>query len=84
MADSDGQADRLWNEAYDSHVTGRVLALLKPEYEPATWQAFWRTVVDGEKPAAVAKSLGISRNAVYLAKSRVLRRLRQEADGLLD
>ncbi len=74
--------------AYTAHddqiVLDRVLALLKCEFQTTTWNAFWRTVVDGVCPADVAAELSISRNAVYVAKSRVLQRLRQELDGLND
>lgn len=56
----------------------RALELLQTEFEPTTWQAFWHVVVDGKLPAEVAAELGISVNAVYKAKSRVLHRLRQE------
>jgi RNA polymerase sigma-70 factor, ECF subfamily len=60
----------------------RVLELLRAEFEPRTWDAFWRIVVDGQPPAEVAAALGMSLPAVYQAKSRVLRRLRQELGGL--
>ena len=60
-------------------------AVIKPsEFTPATWQAFRRQVVDGVKAAAVAAELGITPNAALIAKSRVLRRLRDEARGLTD
>ncbi len=68
-------------ESAPSQVSGllrRALALIGPEFKKASWQAFWRVVMEDEAPAAVAKSLGISVNAVYVAKSRVLRRLREE------
>ena len=57
---------------------------MKTEFQPTTWQACWEHVVTGRPAAAVAQQLGITVNAVYLAKSRVLRRLRQELEGLLD
>ena len=50
----------------------------------ATWQACWALIVDGKSGAAVAAELGMNLDAVYAAKSRVLRRLRQELEGLLD
>jgi RNA polymerase sigma-70 factor (ECF subfamily) len=57
---------------------------MRAKFRPATWTAFWETVVN-ERPAAdVARDLGLTENAVYLAKGRVLRRLRIELDGLLD
>jgi RNA polymerase sigma-70 factor (ECF subfamily) len=69
---------------YRSYVVGRALALMQAEFQPVTWKACWEFVVCGRSAGEVAKLLGISVNAVYLAKSRVLRRLREELAGLLD
>jgi len=51
---------------------------------PATWRAFRRQVVDECSASSVADELGLTANAVLIAKSRVLRRLREEARGLTD
>ena len=67
----------------DAWLSRRVLALVRAEFEDRTWQAFRRTAVEGQAPAHVAEDLGMSVQAVYQAKSRVLRRLRQELDELL-
>ena len=69
---------------YRRHLVGQALELMQVEFQPATWQACWQCVVLERAPAAVAAELGITVNAVYLAKSRVLRRLHQELNGLLD
>jgi RNA polymerase sigma-70 factor (ECF subfamily) len=55
----------------------RALELIQAEFEPRTWQVFLKTAVEGQAPAHVAEDLGMSAPAVYTAKSRVLRRLRQ-------
>ena len=56
---------------------------MKNDFDPTTWDAFRRFALE-EKPAAkVAEELGISENAVLLAKSRILKRLRREAEGFL-
>ena len=55
----------------------RALELIRGEFEEVSWQAFWRVVGESQRPADVAVELGISLNAVYLAKSRILRRLRE-------
>lgn len=60
------------------------LDLVRAEFENRSWEAFQRVVVEGQSPAQIAADLGMSIQAVYKAKSRVLRRLRQELDGLLD
>ena len=54
------------------------LEIVRSEFEDRTWQIFWRTAVQEEPPASIAEEFGITPNAVRLAKSRVLRRLRQE------
>lgn len=72
------------DEEYRTHLTRRALEIMQTEFETATWRACWEQVVQGRKAAEVADELGLSRNAAYLAKSRVLQRLRQELDGLWD
>lgn len=56
----------------------RAMALLETDFETSTWQAFWRTTVACQPPQQVAEELGLSVGAVYVAKSRVLARLRAE------
>jgi len=63
-------------QANSSLLSG--LEAVQAEFEDRTWQAFWRTVLDDKLTAQVAEELQISVNAVRLAKSRVLRRLRDE------
>ncbi len=60
-----------------SIVYSRALALIERDFEPATWRAFWLVVVEDRSAADAAAELGITANAVYLAKARVLRRLRE-------
>jgi RNA polymerase sigma-70 factor (ECF subfamily) len=74
--DSFGEAE------YRHYLVGRALELMRAEFQRTTWQACWESVVSGRPAAEVAAELGMSVDAVYAAKSRVLRRLRQELDGL--
>jgi RNA polymerase sigma-70 factor, ECF subfamily len=69
---------------YRSVVLNRALELLRSEFRETTWQAFWMQVAEGLKAADVAQQLELPLNAVYLAKSRLLARLRGELEGLLD
>ena len=62
----------------------RALELVRLEFEDRTWQAFWRVTVEGQAAADVARDLGMSRNAVYIARSRILQRLHQEFGDLID
>jgi RNA polymerase sigma factor (sigma-70 family) len=84
LEDPTSELSRQWDHEHDSHVARKVLALIEPEFRPTTWQAFRRLVLEEAKPETVAAELGLTVNAVLIAKSRVLRRLRQEAEGLLD
>jgi RNA polymerase sigma-70 factor (ECF subfamily) len=67
-----------------AELSNRAMRLIQNEFEATTWQAFWATAVEGRYVADVATQLGLTQAAVYKAKSRVLLRLRQELDGLLD
>lgn len=69
---------------YHEYLIGRALRLMQTDFHPTTWKACWELVVNGQPAAEVARALGITENAVYVAKCRVLGRLRQELDGLLD
>jgi len=81
-ASSDGDAATVREET--RLLYGRALELIKLNFEEKRWRAFWRVVVDGEPPRDVAQELQMTVNAVYLAKGRVLARLREEFAGLID
>lgn len=68
---------------YRTYLVGRAL-IMAADFEQATWQACWDTLMLGRPTAEVAAELGITVNAVYLARSRVLSRLRPDLAGLLD
>jgi RNA polymerase sigma-70 factor, ECF subfamily len=65
-------------------VYDRAVTLLRTEFETRTWQAFWRVTVEGEAVAGVAHDLTMTPNAVYVARSRVLKRLREEFVDLIE
>jgi RNA polymerase sigma-70 factor (ECF subfamily) len=77
-------AELFWEAEYQQAVARRALCLMQAEFAPATWKACWETVVRGRSPDEVARELGLTENAVYIARSRVLRRLRQELAGLIE
>lgn len=67
-----------------SQLHHRGLEVVRGEFEPKTWQAFWQTAVDGQSPLDVGQKLGMTTAAVRKAKSRVLLRLREELGDVLD
>jgi RNA polymerase sigma-70 factor (ECF subfamily) len=84
LAASDSDWVRRWDREHDEHVLSGLLEQVRPEFSDATWQAFRRLMLDETPAEQVAAELGISVNAVRIAKSRVLNRLRQEAAGLVE
>jgi RNA polymerase sigma-70 factor (ECF subfamily) len=65
-------------------VLHRTLDTIRGEFEPRTWQAFWRVQIDGKTTGDVGAELGMTAAAVRKARLRVLARLRQELGELLD
>lgn len=65
-------------------VLHRALEMIRGDFEEHTWKAFWRTTVDGATAGEVARDLGMETDAVYQAKARILRRLREEMSGLVE
>lgn len=64
-------------------VLHRALDLVRGDFSEQTWQIFTRVTMQGHSPLEIARELGISDTSVRQAKFRVLRRLREELDGLL-
>ena len=83
LEDAGSQPSRAWDEEHDRHVANRLLEMIAGDFEPTTWQAFRLLTVEGRRAADVAAQLGVSVNAVYIAKSRVMTRLQQELAGLV-
>ena len=81
---SEAQEDPFWEIEYRRHLVARALDVMQTDFEPATWRACWELVVSGRSAADVAAELGLSTAAVYMAKSRVLKRLREELQGLVE
>lgn len=84
LADPHSDLSKLWDEEHDRHVLQKLLDLVAQDFEPATWRAFHRLVIDEAAPEQVARALGLTVGAVYLAKYRVLKRLKVEARGIVD
>jgi RNA polymerase sigma-70 factor (ECF subfamily) len=79
LADERSSLSDVWDREHDQHVLARLLELVREEFEPTTWAAFVAVAVEGDETAAVAERLGVTPNAVRIAKCRVLKRLQQEA-----
>jgi RNA polymerase sigma factor (sigma-70 family) len=81
-ADADGKLSADWEADYQRQLAAQAMERIRGEFQPATWQAFVETAVQGQEPAQVARRVGLSVGAVYVAKSRIIARLRQEIERL--
>jgi RNA polymerase sigma factor (sigma-70 family) len=67
-----------WDHEYDQRVFSWAVDRVKGSFTEKTWQAFWQVSVEGKNARDVAVDVGISVGAVYIAKSRVLARLKEQ------
>ena len=84
LEDDNSGLSRIWNEQHDRDVIARLIELVRPRFQPKTWEAFRRQMFDGQKPTQVATELGMTLGSVYMARNRVLAALRRETDGVVD
>ncbi|MBL9085207.1 MAG: sigma-70 family RNA polymerase sigma factor [Planctomycetales bacterium] len=78
--DGNDDADQ-WETEYQRRLATLAMEQIKSEFKENTWRAFWLTAVDGLGAAEAAKQTGLSAGAVYVAKSRVLARLKEEVEA---
>lgn len=83
LEDPNSPLAQSWNQEHDQHIFEKLLAVVKSDFDPTTWQAFRLFVLENRKALEVAAELGLTENAVLLCKSRILKRLREESAGLL-
>ncbi len=88
LGDADGEAfvpdplEAFIEREYRDHLAIRAMHIIKSDFKPQTWQTVWDLVVEGKSASEVAASAGMTIEAVYAAKCRVLARLRQELQGM--
>ena len=83
FADPSNVSEADWELEYQRRLSAKAMDRVKHEFQPATWQAFWGTAVEGRQAVEVGQALKMSPGAVYVAKSRVLARLRDEVQKLM-
>jgi RNA polymerase sigma-70 factor (ECF subfamily) len=80
--DADARAEAEFEAEFKRRAFHWAAEQVQHEFAESTWQAFWRTGVENRPVAAVADELGLSPGAVYIARSRVLARLRERVEQL--
>lgn len=81
-ADANGDLSADWEADYQRTMAAQAMERVKSEFQGATWDAFVQTAVEGHAPAQVSARVGLSVGAIYVAKSRVIARLRQEIERM--
>jgi RNA polymerase sigma factor (sigma-70 family) len=81
-AGADGGLSAEWEADYQRAMAVQAMERVKGDFQAATWEAFLQTAVKGQPPAQVAARVGLSVGAIYVAKSRVIARLRQEIERM--
>ncbi|HXG13075.1 MAG TPA: sigma-70 family RNA polymerase sigma factor [Gemmataceae bacterium] len=76
----DPEAD--WEQECERRLFAWAAEQVRSEVQEATWQAFWMTAVEGKSGKETATALGMTAAAVYLAKSRVMARLKEHVRQL--
>ena len=78
LAESKEESDSDWDEEYEQRLFEWAADQIRSSFRESTWQAFWQTAVEGKKPKDVASELSMSVGSVYVAKNRVVSRLREK------
>ena len=78
------QESAAWDREYQDRLLAYAAEQVRASFEDATWQAFWQTAVEGKPGKSVAANLGMTVGAVYIAKSRVLGRIKEQVRDLID
>lgn len=84
LEDKESALSKLWDQEHDEHVTRRLLEMIRPRFEAKTWLAFQRVALEGVSVDQTAQELGMTVNAIFIAKSRVVHLLKQAGKGLLE
>jgi len=77
-------AEAFWERDHRQLLVRRALEMMQADFKEQTWRACWLTIVEGKPVGDVARELGITENAVYIARHRVLTHLKQELAEFID
>ncbi|MEM6553800.1 MAG: sigma-70 family RNA polymerase sigma factor [Planctomycetota bacterium] len=79
-----GEEEAAWEQEHRRHVFRWAAERVQSEFSETTWRAFWMTAIEGVSARRAAEACGISLGAVYIAKSRVVSRLRERVSQVME
>jgi len=77
-------AGQTWDRDYSANLVSHAIDLMRKEFAPETWNALKLFVTSDRTAQEISTETGVSTSTIYSAKSRLMKRMRQELDGLLD
>jgi RNA polymerase sigma factor (sigma-70 family) len=83
-AQPDTNDDDEWERSWQRHLLELAAAKVRDQFEPTTWKAFWSTAVEGKPVPQVARELDLTPGAIYIARSRVMAKLRKIVEEIDD
>lgn len=84
LADQTSELSQMWDREYDEHVLASLMTVIRPEFRSQSWEAFELFVLEGIPATDVAERLGVSANSVFIAKSRIMMRLREVGKYMIE
>lgn len=78
----DRESADTWEMEYQRRLASLAMERIQSEFQEKSWKAFWLTAVEGQAAGEVSKQIGLSPGAIYVAKSRVLARLKEEVEAM--
>ena len=84
LADDGSELSQIWQQEYDQEILKSLLRRIQNDFQQQSWEAFRRVAIDGIPAREVAQQLGITVNSVFIAKSRIMNRLRLIGKDILD
>ncbi len=84
VPDDNPSASAEWDAAFERQLFLYAADIIRADFSETTWQAFWRTAVEGQTGRDVAQQLELTPAAVYLARSRVMQRLKEQVRSLAE
>lgn len=84
LEDPGSDVSDLWDSEHDSFVLNKVMQLIQREFDAREYEIFVQNCIKGESAKSISDQFEVTVGNVYKIKFRVLKRLKEAAEGLLD
>jgi RNA polymerase sigma-70 factor (ECF subfamily) len=84
LANASDELDERWELEFQRQLMAKAVETIRAKTEPRTWAAFEMVAIQNQSVDEAVSALNMSRGAIYVARSRVTNKLRQEVKRLMD